>query len=118
MRSVQVQLCKTEDAMRKTWIARKDANGCRFHHPPPPMDSSHPFPISVRDTNEEPGGRFWRSMPQDVLIHSWKTLFLHVVEVRPHSRPAICNIFFAAVLLMIWFWNRNEGREKKWQEVY
>ncbi|GIY19403.1 hypothetical protein CDAR_414751 [Caerostris darwini] len=61
---------------------------------PSPIGSCHPLPILVRGTNEEQGGRFWRSMPQDVLIHQWKTLFLHVVEVRPHSRPVICNIFF------------------------
>ncbi|GIY19402.1 hypothetical protein CDAR_414741 [Caerostris darwini] len=65
MRGVQVQLCKTEDAMWKTCIVKKDANGCRFH--PPLIHATH-FPVLVRGTNEELGGRFWRSMPQDVLI--------------------------------------------------
>ncbi|GIY27945.1 hypothetical protein CEXT_747401 [Caerostris extrusa] len=79
--------------MWKTRIVRKDANGCRFHHPNPPWVHA-PLTVLLRGTNEELGGRFWRSMPQDVLIHPWKTHFLHVVEVQPHSRPVICNIFF------------------------
>ncbi|GIY19401.1 hypothetical protein CDAR_414731 [Caerostris darwini] len=107
MRGVQVQLCKTEDAVWVTWIVRKMLMDVDFTIPP---SIRAPLPILLRYTNEELGGRFWRSMPQDVLIHRWKTLFLHVVEVRPHSRPLICNIFVRSILLMIWLRNRDEDR--------
>ncbi|GIY27946.1 hypothetical protein CEXT_747411 [Caerostris extrusa] len=77
-----------------------------------PMDSCHPLPISVRGTNEDLGGRFWRSMPQDVLIHQWKSfssMLWRYGLIRVHS---FAMSFSAAVLLMIWLWNRNEGREE------
>ncbi|GIY27942.1 hypothetical protein CEXT_747381 [Caerostris extrusa] len=107
-----VQVCKTQDAMWKSWILMKDANGCRFHHPPF-MDSGHPLSLFVRGTNEELGGRFWRSIPQDVLIIHGKPFSSMLWRCGLIRVQSFAISFSAAVLLVIWLWNRNESRGEK-----